>query len=178
MRDSQTRSATMSIARSSESELQVFARGARYFTFSFATSVSEQLKGSRAFRAKISLADRALRIALDRDEFSVLVINQLAATDAAIRDRSSARPWRHRSARACARVFSDIASRPVPSLRSRIWRRSGHFERDRPATTSMNYRMDAHWQRSFGFKNHCSRDSCALYDVRRSDAFLAGCPTT
>ena len=32
--------------------------------------------------------------------------------------------------RACiARVFSDIASRPVPSLRSRIWRISGHFER-------------------------------------------------
>src|SRR3954467_11754659 len=33
------------------------------------------------------------------------------------------------SMRACiARVFSDIASRPVPSLRSRIWRTSGHFE--------------------------------------------------
>src|SRR5437667_12389923 len=31
--------------------------------------------------------------------------------------------------RACiARVFSDIASRPVPSLRSRIWRTTGHFE--------------------------------------------------
>src|SRR5947207_15776400 len=28
-----------------------------------------------------------------------------------------------------ARVFSDIDSRPVPSLRSRIWRTSGHFER-------------------------------------------------
>src|SRR5215470_14470359 len=31
--------------------------------------------------------------------------------------------------RACiARVFSDIASTPVPSLRSRIWRTTGHFE--------------------------------------------------
>src|SRR5438093_7135873 len=27
-----------------------------------------------------------------------------------------------------ARVLSDIASRPVPSLRSRIWRTSGHLE--------------------------------------------------
>src|SRR5205807_1041586 len=34
------------------------------------------------------------------------------------------------SIRACiARVFSDIDSRPVPSLRSRICRTSGHFER-------------------------------------------------
>src|SRR5438477_4058249 len=33
------------------------------------------------------------------------------------------------SVRACiARVFSDIASSPVPSLRSRICRTSGHFE--------------------------------------------------
>src|SRR5438552_6196282 len=33
------------------------------------------------------------------------------------------------SVRACiARVLSDIASRPVPSLRSRICRTSGHFE--------------------------------------------------
>src|SRR6059036_2294886 len=33
------------------------------------------------------------------------------------------------SVRACmARVFSDIASRPVPSLRPRICRTSGHFK--------------------------------------------------
>src|SRR4029079_11878375 len=39
----------------------------------------------RAFRTEISLADRAMRVPLDLNDFAVLVINELSATDAAIR---------------------------------------------------------------------------------------------
>src|SRR2546430_701861 len=53
------------------------------FHFRFASRMREQLIGCRAFRAEISLADRTLRIAFDRNEFSILVKNQLAATNAA-----------------------------------------------------------------------------------------------
>ena len=45
----------------------------------------EQLIRRRAFRTKISLADRALRIAFDRNQFAILVINQLSAPNSAIR---------------------------------------------------------------------------------------------
>src|SRR5215472_18296276 len=45
----------------------------------------EQLIRRCAFRTKISLVDRRFRIALDRNQFAILVINQLAASDAAVR---------------------------------------------------------------------------------------------
>jgi len=54
------------------------------FHFRFAPIVREELVGSRAFRAKIPLADRTLRIALDRNQFAVLVIYELPATDSAV----------------------------------------------------------------------------------------------
>ena len=55
------------------------------FHFCFATRMREQLKGRRAFRTKVSLTDRRLRVALDRNQFAVLVINELTATDSAVR---------------------------------------------------------------------------------------------
>src|SRR6266536_2509561 len=55
------------------------------FHFCLATRMSEQLIRGGAFWAKISLTDRAFRIALDRNQLPVFVINELAATYAAIR---------------------------------------------------------------------------------------------
>src|SRR5439155_19641720 len=49
----------------------------------------EQLVGCGAFRAKISLTDRRFRIALDRNQFSIFVIDELAAPDSAIRANRS-----------------------------------------------------------------------------------------
>ena len=65
------------------------ARGAIFY-FRFALRMREQLVRRRTLWTKIPLADRAFRVALDRNQLSVLVINQLTATDAAIRaDRAS-----------------------------------------------------------------------------------------
>jgi hypothetical protein len=87
----------------------------------------KQLVGCGAFRTKVSLTDRRLRISFDRNQFPILVINQLPAADATI--------WANRAGNlriiVLARivcVFFDIDSRPVPSLRSRICLTSGHFE--------------------------------------------------
>src|SRR5438128_6090435 len=55
------------------------------FHFRLATGMSEQLIRGGAFWAKISLTDRAFRIALDRNQLPVLAINELAATYPAIR---------------------------------------------------------------------------------------------
>jgi hypothetical protein len=55
------------------------------FHFRFTPIVREQLVRSRAFRTKISLADRTLRIAFDRNQFPILVINELPASNSAIR---------------------------------------------------------------------------------------------
>src|SRR5438045_6099484 len=54
------------------------------FHLRFAPIVGEQLIRSRALRTKIPLADRTLWVALDRNQFAVLVINELSATDAAV----------------------------------------------------------------------------------------------
>jgi len=87
----------------------------------------EQLVGRGAFRTKVSLTDRRLRVPFNRNQFPILVINQLPAADATI--------WANRAGNlriiVLARivcVFSDIDSSPVPSLRSRICLTSGHFE--------------------------------------------------
>ena len=45
----------------------------------------EQLIGCGALRTKISLTDRRLRITFDRNQFPILMENQLTAADAAIR---------------------------------------------------------------------------------------------
>jgi len=58
-------------------------RGA-IFHFRFAPIVREQLIRCRAFRTKIPLADGRLRVAFDRNQFAVFVINQLPATNAAV----------------------------------------------------------------------------------------------
>src|ERR1017187_4797472 len=55
------------------------------FHFRLAAVVREQLIRSRAFRAKIPLTDRTLRISFNGDELAVLVINELPATNSAIR---------------------------------------------------------------------------------------------
>jgi hypothetical protein len=55
------------------------------FHFRFATRMREQLIRRRAFRTKVSLTDRRLRVAFDRNQFAVLVINELTATDSAVR---------------------------------------------------------------------------------------------
>jgi hypothetical protein len=52
--------------------------------FCFAPGMREQLIGCGAFRTKISLTDRRLLITFDRNQFPVLVINQLPAADATI----------------------------------------------------------------------------------------------
>src|SRR5205807_7019436 len=44
----------------------------------------EQLIGGRTFRTKIPLTNRRFRIAFDRNQFPILVINQLPAADATI----------------------------------------------------------------------------------------------
>src|SRR4029077_11086162 len=44
----------------------------------------EQLIGCGAFRTKISLTDRRLRVPFDRNQFAVLVIDELPAADATI----------------------------------------------------------------------------------------------
>src|SRR5438445_6636653 len=54
------------------------------FHFCLAPIVREQLVRSRAFRAKITLADRTLRVSFNGDELAVLVINELPATNAAV----------------------------------------------------------------------------------------------
>src|SRR5438094_4898713 len=51
--------------------------------------VREQLVRSRAFRTKISLADRTFRIAFDRNQFAILVENKLPAPDSAVRANRS-----------------------------------------------------------------------------------------
>jgi len=53
--------------------------------FRFASGVRKQLVRRSAFGTKVALADGTFRIALDRDQFSILVINQLAAADSAVR---------------------------------------------------------------------------------------------
>ena len=45
----------------------------------------EQLIGGRALRTKISLANRTFRVAFDGNQFPILMINQLSASDAAVR---------------------------------------------------------------------------------------------
>ena len=62
----------------------------------------EQLIGSRAFGTKISLANRTLWIALDRNDLFAIVVNQLAAADAAVwanrtRDLRAVRARMHRA---------------------------------------------------------------------------------
>ena len=57
--------------------------------FRFAARVRKKLIGSRTFRTKISLTNRRFRIALDRNQFSILVKNQLAAANAAVRTNRS-----------------------------------------------------------------------------------------
>src|SRR5581483_10809835 len=44
----------------------------------------KQLVGRGAFGTKVSLADRRLRVAFDRNQFAILVINQLPAANATI----------------------------------------------------------------------------------------------
>jgi len=51
--------------------------------------VLQQLAGSSAFRAKVALADRALRIAFDLNDLPVCVIDQLPATHRAVRANGS-----------------------------------------------------------------------------------------
>ena len=66
---------------------------ARYFTRRLPTRVREQLEAVRAFRAEPSSRDGRFRVAFDRDELAVAVVNELAASDGAVRtDR--AREWR------------------------------------------------------------------------------------
>ena len=55
------------------------------FHFCLAPIMREQLVRSRAFRAKIPLANWTLGIALDRNQLAVFVINELSATDSAVR---------------------------------------------------------------------------------------------
>src|SRR4029453_12248617 len=60
--------------------------------------------------------------------------------------------------RACiARVLSDIASRPVPSLRSRICRISGHFER------TEDIKKPSGWQSRLGVRREASEFTCVRY---------------
>src|SRR5215471_120550 len=59
------------------------ARGA-VFHFHFAPRMRQQLVGGGAFRTKVPLTDRRLRVAFDRNQFPILVKNQLAAADATI----------------------------------------------------------------------------------------------
>src|SRR5262245_2313853 len=86
----------------------------------------KQLKGCSAFRTKISLTDRRLRIALDRNEFAVLMINQLPAADATIRANGGcdfrvvgprvhrARLFRHRLQACAVLAFANLANdRPI-----------------------------------------------------------------
>jgi len=49
----------------------------------------QQLKRCRAFGAKVSLANRTLRIAFDRNQFAVFVINELPAAHSAVRANRS-----------------------------------------------------------------------------------------
>ena len=53
--------------------------------FRFASRMGKQLVRGRAFRAKIPLANRTFRIALDRNQLSVLMVDQLSATNSAVR---------------------------------------------------------------------------------------------
>jgi len=80
----------------------------RDISFSFrGAKLRQQLIRRRTFRTKIALADRRFRIAFDRNQFALLMKNQLAATNPAVRqmDRATCAS----SIRACiARVFSDI----------------------------------------------------------------------
>src|SRR6266540_6617581 len=55
------------------------------FYFRQAPRMREQLIRRRTLWTKIPLANGTLRIALDRDQVAVLVINQLTAADAAVR---------------------------------------------------------------------------------------------
>src|SRR5947209_9480671 len=64
--------------------LPLFGSSRPVLHFRFAAIVSEELIRRCAFGTKIALADRTLRIAFDRYEFAVLVINQLPTADAAI----------------------------------------------------------------------------------------------
>src|SRR5439155_25370936 len=51
--------------------------------------MSEQLIRRRAFRAKIPLANRTLRVAFNGNEFALLVVYELTASDAAVRANRS-----------------------------------------------------------------------------------------
>src|SRR5436305_6538624 len=97
------------------------------FYFRFTLRMCEQLIRRCTLWTKIPLADRTFRIAFDRNQFAVFVINELAATDTEYGQIERATFAPSILAR-IARVLSDIDSRPVPSLRSRICLTSGHFE--------------------------------------------------
>jgi hypothetical protein len=73
------------IAWSSGISVHSFCARRAIFHFRFATRMREQLIRRRAFRTKVSLTDRRLRVAFDRNQFAVLVINELTATDSAVR---------------------------------------------------------------------------------------------
>src|SRR5207245_11096327 len=53
--------------------------------FRLASRMREQLIRGSPFRTKVTLTNRRFRIALDRNQLAVLVINQLPATDATVR---------------------------------------------------------------------------------------------
>src|SRR5205085_12560439 len=101
------------------------------FHFRFASIVREQLIRCRTFRAKLPLADRALRIAFNRNEFVVLVKKELTATNSAVWANRSrhlcivdprvhrARFVRHRLQSCAVRSLSNLANdRPFRKQRS------------------------------------------------------------
>src|SRR5215471_3539873 len=158
LRDSQTRSATMSIARSSEISVHSFERGARYFIFVSRREWVSNWYDAAPFGQRFPwLIGDSESPSIETSLPSLWKINWPHPTPqyGQIERATSAS-----SMRACiACVFSDIASRPVPSLRSRIWRRTGHFETeaniqsislhfgaaDNPGLKKMVRHLQPHW---------------------------------
>ena len=107
------------------------------FHFRFAPRMREQLIGGSAFGTKISLADRRFRVALDRNQLPIFVIDgwpQPTPQYGQIERATSAS-----SVRACiARVFSDIASSRCHLCARESGARAAIREGDRGETTSEN----------------------------------------
>src|SRR6476661_1162484 len=104
------------------------------FHFRFAPRMGEQLIRCSAFRAKIPLTNWTLWIAFDRNKLSVLVINQLPASDTAVRANRScylrvvdarmhrARLVRHRFQSRAISSLADLPNeRPFRDQRSERW---------------------------------------------------------